>query len=148
LYTSCCPFMFLEWWILISAVIKKSKVKWSGYRHGVSQRVGTGIALLFHDHGTRRGWVVSSTPWPHFPPGKTRYPFYRRLGGPHRDSIPDRPVHSQLLYWLSYPAHNIVVFIIHHVMSLALWIVAKCKVVLGRFLYTHSFLTWLRSAKI
>jgi len=51
------------------------------------------------------------------PPGKTRYPFYRRLGGPpgpvwtggksrpHRDSVPDRPVRSQSLYRLSYPAH-------------------------------------------
>jgi hypothetical protein len=25
------------------------------YRPGVAQRVGRGIALLFHDHGTRRG---------------------------------------------------------------------------------------------
>jgi len=52
------------------------------------------------------------------PPGKTRYPFYRRLGGPqgrsgraenlvpHRDSIPDRPFRSQSLYRLSYPAHT------------------------------------------
>ena len=52
------------------------------------------------------------------PPGKIRYPFYRRLVGPqgcsgrggksrpHRDSIPDRPASSQSLYWLSYPAHN------------------------------------------
>jgi len=32
--------------------------------------VGRGIALLFHDRGTRRGWVVSSTPRPHFTPGK------------------------------------------------------------------------------
>jgi len=51
------------------------------------------------------------------PPGKTRYPFYRRLDGipapvwtggksrPHRDSIPDRPAPSQSLYRLSYPAH-------------------------------------------
>ena len=51
------------------------------------------------------------------PPGKTRYPFYRRLGEPqgrsgrggksrsHRDSIPDRPARSQSLYRLSYPAH-------------------------------------------
>jgi hypothetical protein len=42
------------------------------------------------------------------PPGKTRYPFYRRLGGPqgrsgraekfrpHRDSIPDRPARSSV----------------------------------------------------
>ena len=61
---------------------KKVKVKWSRYRLGVAQKVGRGIALLFHDRGTRRGWVVSSTPWPHFIPGKSRYPFYRRLGGP------------------------------------------------------------------
>ena len=33
-------------------------------------RVGKGTALLFHDRGTRRGWVVSSTPRPHFTPGK------------------------------------------------------------------------------
>jgi len=31
------------------------KVKVSRYRPGVAQRVGRGIALLFHDHGTRRG---------------------------------------------------------------------------------------------
>jgi hypothetical protein len=59
-----------------------------------------GIALLFHDHGTRRGWEVSVTPRQLFTPGKTRYPLYRRLGDPttgldrcgksrpHRDSIP------------------------------------------------------------
>ena len=28
------------------------------------------------------GVGVSPTPWPHLPAGKTRYPFYRRLGGP------------------------------------------------------------------
>ena len=27
-------------------------------------------------------WGVSRTPWPPLPPGKTRYPLYRRLGGP------------------------------------------------------------------
>jgi len=62
--------------------LKANKVKWSHYRPGVAQRVGRGIALLFHDHGTRRGWVVSSTPRPHFTLGKTWYPFYKRLGGP------------------------------------------------------------------
>jgi len=41
-----------------------------------------GIALLFYDHGTVRGWGVSVTPWPLFTPGKTRYPLYRRLGWP------------------------------------------------------------------
>jgi len=30
-------------------------VKCSRYRPGVAQKMGTGIALLFHDRGTRRG---------------------------------------------------------------------------------------------
>ena len=94
-----------------------SKVKWSRYRPGVAQMVGRGIALLFHDRGTRRGWVVSSTPRPHFAPGKDPVPILQearwapgpiRTGGksrPNLDSIPDRPARSQLLYRLSYPAH-------------------------------------------
>jgi len=41
-----------------------------------------GIAILFHDHGTRRGWGISSRPGRSLPPGKTRYPLYRRLGRP------------------------------------------------------------------
>jgi len=49
---------------------------------GVAQRVGGDIALLFLDCGTRSGWVVSSTPRRILPQGKTRYLFYRRLGGP------------------------------------------------------------------
>jgi hypothetical protein len=53
------------------------------------------------------------------PPGKTRYPFYRRLVGPpgtiwtgaeNVASIgirsPDRPARSQSLYRLIYPAHH------------------------------------------
>ena len=93
------------------------KVKWSRYRLGVAQRVGRGIALLFHDRGTRRGWVVSSTPRPHFTPGKDTVPILQEAGWapgpvwtggkshPHRDSIPDRPARIQSLYRLSYPAH-------------------------------------------
>ena len=59
-----------------------------------------GIALLFLDHGTRRGEGSASRPDRSLSPGKTRYPLYRRLGGlpgpvwtgaenlsPHRDSI-------------------------------------------------------------
>ena len=94
------------------------KVKWSRYRPGVAQRVGRGIALLFHDRGTGRGWVVSSTPRSHFTPGKDPVPILHetgwapgpvRTGGksrPHRESIPDRPARSQSLYRLSYPAHD------------------------------------------
>jgi len=33
----------------------KVKVKCSRYRPGVAQRVGRGTAVLFLDHGTRRG---------------------------------------------------------------------------------------------
>jgi len=81
----------------------KVKVKCSRYRPGVVQRVGRGIALLFHDRGTRSGWVVSGTPRPHFTPEKDPVPIIQKArwapgsvwtGGksrPHRDSIPDRP---------------------------------------------------------
>ena len=47
--------------------------------------------------------MVSSTPRND---GKSR---------PHRDSIPDRPARSQLLYRMSYPAH--MVFIAVHYIS-------------------------------
>ena len=102
----------------------KLKVKWSRYRPGVVQRVGRGIALLFHDRGTRRGWVVSSTPRPHFTPGKDPVPILQEAGWasgpvsaggksrPHRDSIPDRPARSRSLYRLSYPAHMNVTWIL------------------------------------
>ena len=59
-----------------------------------------GIALPFHDYGTRRVEGSASRLGRSLPPGKTRYSLYRRLGGPragldrcgksrpHRDSIP------------------------------------------------------------
>ena len=68
----------------------------------MAQRVGRVIALLFHDRGTRRWWVVSSTPRPHFTPGKDPLPILQEAGWtpgpvwtfgksrPHRDPIPDR----------------------------------------------------------
>jgi len=46
-----------------------------------ARRESRGIALLFRDHGTRRGWGVSVTSRPLFTPGKTRYPLYRRMVG-------------------------------------------------------------------
>ena len=49
---------------------------------GVAQRLGVGIALLLHDRGTGRGEWSAARPGRNLPPGKTRYPFYRRLGGP------------------------------------------------------------------
>ena len=47
-----------------------------------AHRGSRGIALLFHDHDTRRGEGSASRPGRTLPPGKTRYPLYRRLGGP------------------------------------------------------------------
>jgi len=96
------------------------KVKWPRYNPGVAQRVGRGIALLFHDRGTRRWWVVSSMPRPHFTPGKDPVPILQEVGWvpgpvltgeksrPHRDSIPDRPARSQSQYQLSYRAHKYI----------------------------------------
>ena len=115
-----CVCMYVEIYIYI--YIYKVKVKWSHYRLGVAQRVGSGIALLFHDRGTRRGWVVSSTTRPHFTPGKEPVPILQEAGWapgpvwtggksrPNRDSIPDRPARSQSLYRLSYPAHKLYIY--------------------------------------
>ena len=97
--------------------IKKVKVKGSRYRPCVAQTVGRGIALLFHDRSTRRQWVVSGKSRPHFTPGKDLVPILQEAGWtpgpvwtseksrPYWDSIPDRPVRTQSLYRLSYPAH-------------------------------------------
>jgi hypothetical protein len=64
--------------------------------------------------------VSASGPGRFLPPGKTRYPLYRRLGGPQGRSgqvrkispptgirSPDLPARSQSLYRLSYPAHRL-----------------------------------------
>ena len=82
----------------------------------MAQRVGRGIALLFHDRGTRRGWVVSSTSRPHFTPGKDPVPILQEAGwapGPvwtggksrlQWDSIPDRPdLVSRYTEWATRP---------------------------------------------
>ena len=58
----------------------KVNVKWFRYRPGVAQRVGRGIALHFHDRGTSRGWVVSSTPRSHFTPRKDPVPILQEAG--------------------------------------------------------------------
>jgi hypothetical protein len=45
-----------------------------------ARRGSRGIALLFHDHGTRRGWGVSVTPQPLFTPGKDPVPIVQEAG--------------------------------------------------------------------
>ena len=114
---------YIDWspwrWLTLAETCIRVKVKWSRYRPGVARRVGRGIALLFHDRGSRRGWVVSSTPRPHFTPGKDTVPILQEAGWapgpvwtggksrPHRDSIPDRLARGQSLYLLSYPVHHV-----------------------------------------
>ena len=79
-----------------------------------AHRGSRGIALPFHDHGTRRRWGVSVTPQPLFTPGKDPVPIVQEAGwapgpvwtGPPTGiRSPDCPARSQPLYRLSYPAH-------------------------------------------
>jgi len=110
LHVTTCYYMLLH----VSTCCFVCKVKCSRYRPCVAQRVGRCIALLFHDRGIRRWWVVSSTARPHFTPGKDPVPILQEAGWapgpvwtggkscPNRDSIPDRPARSQSLYRLSY----------------------------------------------
>jgi len=84
---------------------------------GLAQRVGRGIALLFHDRGTRS----SSTPRPYFTPGKDPVPIVQEAvwapglvwicGKSPSTGIryPDRPARSQSLHRLSCPSHNMFI---------------------------------------
>jgi hypothetical protein len=75
-----------------------------------TQKLGRGIALLFHNHGTRKGWVFSSTLQPYFTPGKDPVHIVQETGwvpGPENLASagirsPDRPARSQSLYRMSY----------------------------------------------
>ena len=58
------------------------KTRFSRYRPGLAQRVGRGIALLFHERGTRRGEWSAARPDRTLPPGKSRLPVHMRLDGP------------------------------------------------------------------
>ena len=90
----------------------------------VAQRVGRGIALLFHDRSTRTRWVVSVTPRPYFTPRKDPVPTVQEAGwapgpvwtgGKSRPTgiqSPDHPARSQSLSWLSYPAHCVILIIL------------------------------------
>ena len=87
-----------------------------------AHRGSRGIALLFLDHSTRRGWGVSVTPRPLFTSGKDPVPIVQEAGwapgpvwtgaenlAPTVIRSPDRPARSQSLYRLSYPAHMYVI---------------------------------------
>jgi hypothetical protein len=80
----------------------------------MASKVSRGIALPFLDRGIRKGWVVNSTPQPHFTPGKGPVPIVQEAGwapgpvwtgGKSRPTgirSPDRPARNQSLYRLSY----------------------------------------------
>ena len=57
-----------------------------------AQRGSTGIALPFHDLGTWMGVGGQHHAPAALPPGKTRYPLYRRLGRPQGRSGPVRKI--------------------------------------------------------
>jgi len=52
------------------------------YTSCTAHRGSRGIALLFHDHDTRRGWGVSVTPRPLFTPRKDLVPIVQEAGWP------------------------------------------------------------------
>jgi hypothetical protein len=85
--------------------------------------VGRGIALLFHDLGTRRGWVVSSTPQPHFDPGKDPLPIVQEAAwapgpvwtgaenlAPNGIRSPDRPARSSAAIPTELPSPHVINF--------------------------------------
>ena len=85
----------------------------------MAQRLGRGIVLLFHDRGTRKGEWSAARPGRTLPPGKTRYPFYRRLSGPQgrsgraKNLVPTgirsrtvQPVVSRYTDWATRPTSS------------------------------------------
>jgi hypothetical protein len=66
-----------------------------------------GIALPFHDHGTRRGWGVSVTPWLLFTPGKGPVPIVQEAGwapGPVWTGVENLAPTG--IRSMGYPAHS------------------------------------------
>ena len=104
--SSCC--------LSVLTLKTPGKVKWSRYRPGVSQRVGRGITLLFHDHGTRRVWVVSSTPWPHFTTGEDPVPILQEAGwAPGRSGREENLVFTWIRSWTFQPVASIYTIYIY-----------------------------------
>jgi hypothetical protein len=70
-----------------------------------------GIALLFHDHGTRKKWEVSVTPRPLLTPGKDTVPIVQEAGWAPEPvwTGAENLALSGSLYRLRYPAPPILV---------------------------------------
>jgi len=69
-------------WNPVNEVMHYSEVKVIPLQARCGPEGGRGIVLLVHDRGTIRGEWSVARPGRILPPGKTRYPFYRRMGGP------------------------------------------------------------------
>ena len=95
-------------------------------RGRTAHRGSRGIALLFHDHGTRRGWGVGVTPRPLFTPGKDPVPIVHEGGwvpGPvwtaAENLAPSRirsvqPVASRYTDWATWPTIYVTCNVISH----------------------------------
>jgi len=142
------------------------EIKWSRHRPGVAQRVGRGIALLFHDHSTRSGWVVSSTPRPHFTPGIDPVHIVQEAGWapgsvwtggksrPHRDSIPGRPARSSVAIPTERRGPHILVITMYKtpvqysscVKNVSIWI-PQCILNIAKDLYLRRAWRWLYKSR-
>jgi hypothetical protein len=100
-------------WIHLISFGKVGKVHPCTDTEALYRGRGRGIALTYHDHGTRRGWGVSVTPQLLFTPGKDPAPIVQEAGlaagtvwtsaenlAPTGIRSPDRPARSQSLYRL------------------------------------------------
>ena len=120
-----CAQIVGKWPLLVNALrastllkVKCTLVQAQGLRTGRTVHRGSrGIALLFHDHGTRRGVRGQRHARPLFTPGKDPVPIVQEFewapgsvwtGAENLAHTgirsPDRPARIQSLYRLSYPA--------------------------------------------
>ena len=142
--TYFCFVLFLSWAVFCVLGLCTGRTAHRGNR---------GIALLFLDHGTRRGWEVSVTPRPLFTPGKYLVPILQEAGwapglvwtgaenlAPTRIRFPDHPTHSQSLYRLRYPSHIFCVGIVKYI---PLWEV----VILVCFMILIEMLAWRKKIR-
>ena len=66
--------------------VKTKKAKFTLKQVIKAQRCSTGITLLLLNLGARWGWMLTATPLPLYLGQETRYPLYKRLGGPQVQS--------------------------------------------------------------
>ena len=122
--------LFIYLYIYIYIYMRKGKVHPLTGHEGpeVQQRYSCTLSLTSALHGVGGQSHAPAAP----PPGETRYPSYRRLGGlegrsgrvrkispPTGIRSPDRPVRSESLYRLRYPYIRIFTnFLIHNIVQL------------------------------